>query len=148
MEPIIAQGPEKRGDILITAGSKKTIIDVLVTCPATPSMVRRHSSHLIPGATAARAGRKKNDQYLQDVPTGIKFVPFVIETGGCFAKTTSERLDGFWKDVTDPKTRKLRQASVRGICIEVQRQLIFSNTNVLSRFAQHLTATQPVRAAH
>ena len=39
------------------------------------------------------------------MPTGKEFVPFVIETGGRLAKTTSEWLDGVWKDVADEDER-------------------------------------------
>ena len=80
------------------------------------------------------------------MPTGTEFVPFVIETGGRLGKATSEWLDNFWKDVADQKARKLRQASVRRMCIEIQRQLFFSNAYMLSQFAQHLTTTDPIQA--
>ena len=51
-------------------------------------------------------------------------------SGGRLAKTTSEWLDGFRKDVADQKVRKLRPASVCAMCTDVQRQLVFSNANM------------------
>ena len=136
-EPIINQNSEKRGDIRIIAGDKQIILDVMVTCPAAPSMVNRHNSHLIPGVAAVH-GVKKNEKYLPDLPPNTEFVPFVIETGGRLAKTTYKWLDSFWKDVTEERTRKLRQAAVRSLCVDVQRQLFMSNANMLYKFAHHL----------
>ena len=92
---MINQSSEKRGDICITAGGKQIILDVMVTCPAAPSMVSRHSSHLIPGAAAVHGVKKKNEKYLSELPSSIEFVPFVIETGGRLAKTTCKWLDSF-----------------------------------------------------
>ena len=149
LEPRINHTPEnrKRGDILITAGGKRIVLDVMVTCPANRSMVTKHMSQRIPGAAAACAVKWKKRKYLRTIPAGTEFVPFVIETGGRLAKTTSEWLDSFWKDIADQKTRKLRQASVRMTCIEIQRQLFFSNAYMLSQFAQHLTTTDAIQAA-
>jgi len=70
--------------------------------------------------------------------SSTEFVPFVIETGGRLAKTTYKWLDSFWKDVTEERTRKLRQAAVRSLCVDVQRQLFVSNANMLYKFAHHL----------
>lgn len=80
--------------------------------------------------------------------TDNEFIPFVIETGGRLLKTTSQWLDGFWMDVANQKVRRLRQASVREICIDVQRQLFFSNAHMFSKFAQHLKTTDPAQATH
>jgi len=147
-EPMINQSSEKRGDIRITAGGKQIILDVMVTCPAAPSMVSRHNSHLIPGAAAVHGVKKKNDKYLPELPPGTEFVPFVIETGGRLATTTYEWLDSFWKDVTEERARKLRQAAVRSLCVDVQRQLFMSNANMLYKFAHHLTEMRMSSAAH
>jgi len=145
---MINQNSEKRGDIRIIAGGKQIILDVMVTCPAAPSMVSRHNSHLIPGVAAAHGVKKKNDKYLPDLPPNTEFVPFVIETGGRRAKTTYEWLDSFWKDVAEERTRKLRQAAVRTLCVDVQRQLFYSNANMLYKFAHSLTAIRMSSAAH
>jgi len=110
----------------------------MVTCPAAPSMVSRHNSHLIPGVAAVHGVKKKNEKYLPELPPSTEFVPFVIETGGRLAKTTYKWLDSFWKDVTEERTRKLRQAAVRSLCVDVQRQLFMSNANMLHKFAHHL----------
>jgi len=138
-EPMVNRGSDKRGDILITTGGKQIILDVMVTCPAAPSMVQTHNSHRIPGAAAVRAVKIKNRKYGRSVPEHTEFVPFVIETGGRLAKTTCVWLDSFWKNVSDPKLRKQRQASVRGICVDLQRQLFVSNANMLSKFSACLT---------
>jgi len=136
---MINQSSEKRGDIRITAGGKQIILDVMVTCPAAPSMVSRHNSHLIPGAAAVYGVKKNNDKYLPELPSDTESVPFVIETGGRLAKATYEWLDSFWKDVTEERARKLRQAAVRSLCADVQRQLFMSNANMLYKLAHHLT---------
>jgi len=104
-------------------------------------------SQSIPGAAAACTVKWEKRKYLRTMPADTEFVPFVIETGGRLAKATSEWLDGFWKDVSNQKSRKLRQASVRSTCIEIQRQLFCSNAYMLSQFAQHLTTTGPIQAA-
>jgi len=59
-EPMINQSSE---NVRITAGGKQTILDVMVTCPAAPSMVNMHASHLIPGAAAVRGVKKRNHKY-------------------------------------------------------------------------------------
>ena len=138
----------KRCDILITAGGKRIVLDVMVTCPANRTKVtKQYMSQSVLGDAAACAIKWKKRKYLPTMPADTEFVPFVIETGGRLAKTTSQWLDGFWKDVADQKARKLRQASVRRMCIEIQRQMFFSNAYMLSQFAQHLTTTHPVQAA-
>jgi len=113
---------------------------VMVTRPAARSMVTRHNSHLIPGAAAVHGVKKKNEKYLPELPPSTEFVLFVIETGGRLAKTTYKWLDSFWKDVTEERTRKLRQAAVRWLCVDVQRQLFMTNANMLYKFAHHLIA--------
>jgi len=111
-------------------------------------MVSRHNSHLIPGAVAVHGVKKKHDKYLPDLPADTGFVPFVIDTGGRLAKTTYEWLDSFWRDVTEERARKLWQAAVRTLCVDVQRQLFMSNANMLHKFAHGLTEIRMSSAAH
>jgi len=68
--------------------------------------------------------------------------------GGRLANTTSEWLDGFEQNVADQRFQHLRPVAVRGIYIEIQRRLFLSNANMRSNFAQHLTTSDPVHAAH
>jgi len=88
------------------------------------------------------------DKHLPELSPDTEFVPFVVETGGRLAKATYEWLDSFRKDVTEERARKLRQAAVRSLCVDVQRQLFMSNANMLYKFAHHLTEMRMSSAAH
>ena len=104
--------------------------------PTCRGNLRRKHSYI--QSAAVHEVKKKNDQCLRDL---MEFVPFVIETGGRLAQTTYQWLDSSWKDVTEERARKLQQAAVGSICVDVQRQLFMSNqSNMLSKFARRLTA--------
>ena len=97
LEPRINDTTQRRGDLLITTmyGATKTILDVLVTCPAAPSNISKHNTKRAPGAAAEAGVRTKQRKYARDIPTGTRFVPFVIETGGRLAKATVDWLDNY-----------------------------------------------------
>jgi len=56
LEPRVNHTSEnrKRDDILITAGGKRIVLNVMITCPAIGKMVtKQYISQSIPGAAAA-----------------------------------------------------------------------------------------------
>ena len=75
--------PHGRGDIstVIRPGPGHTIIDVTYINPLNPDVI--HAAATRPGAAAARAERRKSQEYFRDHNCpGYQFRPFAVETFG------------------------------------------------------------------
>ena len=108
-----------------------TLIDVIITGPATMNKVTQHSTHLIPGQAAQLGynGKKSKWRLAGIEETEFKLLPFVIETGGRIHKAACQWLDAIAKG-GDMGTC----LAVKQVYKAIARQLNFMQADMLHQY--------------
>ena len=110
---------------------KVTMVDIMITGPATSFKVKTHETHLYPGRAAQLGftGKKSKWRNADIEETEFKLLPFVIETGGRIHKAACQWLDGIAKG-GDMSTC----LAVKQVYKAIARQLNFMQADMLHQY--------------
>ena len=120
-----------RGDIKVEMNGKVTMVDIMITGPATSFKVKTHETHLYPGRAAQLGftGKKSKWRNADIEETEFKLLPFVIETGGRIHKAACQWLDAIAKG-GDMGTC----LAVKQVYKAIARQLNFMQADMLHQY--------------
>ena len=110
---------------------KVTMVDIMITGPATSCKVNTHETHLYPGRAAQLGFTVKKSKWRNAgiEETEFKLLPFVIETGGRIHKAACQWLDAIAKG-GDMGTC----LAVKQVYKTIARQLNFMQADMLHQY--------------
>ena len=132
LEPQVSA--DVRGDLRVVLSSGvQHVLDLGITCPATPARVNgAMRTHKTPGAAAEAYDKVKQDKYDRaGVPNAV---PFIVETGGRFSESTRRFVDEVLVDRAQPGDLLVAHKLFRQICWN----LLDHNAYCMSKLTQEL----------
>ena len=132
LEPQVSA--DVRGDLRVVLSSGvQHVLDLGITCPATPARVNgAMRTHKTPGAAAEAYDKIKQDKYDRaGVPNAV---PFIVETGGRFSESTRRFVDEVLVDRAQPGDLLVAHKLFRQICWN----LLDHNAYCMSKLTQEL----------